>query len=132
MVMAASVNGHLGCFHVLTTVNSASVNIGVHVSFRSWFSAGMLGWGFLYVPAVFHSYAILHLHQILALKFSILVSICIHALLRHKLNSRPFLKSLENVFSITGQFLQLCSSVFWCPKGWLPLLPTIIYGPNHG
>ena len=28
------VNGHLGCFQVLTVVNSASMNIGVHVSFQ--------------------------------------------------------------------------------------------------
>ena len=29
----SSVNGHLGCFHVLAIVNSDSVNIVVHVSF---------------------------------------------------------------------------------------------------
>ena len=29
----SSVNEHLGCFHVLATVNSAAVNTGVHVSF---------------------------------------------------------------------------------------------------
>ena len=29
----SSVNGNLGCLHVLTIVNSAAVNIGVHVSF---------------------------------------------------------------------------------------------------
>ena len=29
----SSVDGHLGWFHVLATVNSAAVNIGVHVSF---------------------------------------------------------------------------------------------------
>jgi len=28
----SSVDGHLGCSHVLTIVNSAAVNIGVHVS----------------------------------------------------------------------------------------------------
>jgi len=29
----SSMDGHLGCFHVLVIVNSAAVNLRVHVSF---------------------------------------------------------------------------------------------------
>ena len=36
-----SVIGHLGCFHVLTIVNSAARNRGVHVSFSV--NAGLYG-----------------------------------------------------------------------------------------
>ena len=29
--MNSSADGHLGCFHILTVVNTAAVNIGVHM-----------------------------------------------------------------------------------------------------
>jgi len=38
----SSVNGHLGCFHVLAIVNSAAMNTGVHVSFSVWVSSGYM------------------------------------------------------------------------------------------
>ena len=42
------VDGYFSCFHVLAIVNSAEINIGVHVSFQLWFSLGIcLGVGLL-------------------------------------------------------------------------------------
>ena len=38
----SSADGHLGCFHVLTVVNSASVNSGIHVYFSILISSGYM------------------------------------------------------------------------------------------
>ena len=38
----SSVNGHLGCFHVLAIVNSAALNNGIHVSFSILVSSGYI------------------------------------------------------------------------------------------
>ena len=38
----SSVDGHLGCFHVLAIVNSAEMNNGIHVSFSVLLSSGYM------------------------------------------------------------------------------------------
>ena len=38
----SSVDGHLGCFHVLAVVNSAAVNSGIHVSLSVLVSSGYM------------------------------------------------------------------------------------------
>ena len=38
----SSADGHLGCFHVLAIINSAAMNIGVHVSFSVLVSSGYM------------------------------------------------------------------------------------------
>ena len=49
----SSVDGHLGCFHVLATVNSALINTGVHVSF--WIMV-FLGLKFQNIKAIHATY----------------------------------------------------------------------------
>ena len=41
----SSVDGHLGCFHVAAIVNSAAMNIGIHVSFSILSSSGYMPHG---------------------------------------------------------------------------------------
>ena len=52
----SSVDGHLGCFHVLAVVNGAAVSIGMHVYFELWFSQNMCPNGGIagsYVSSIF-------------------------------------------------------------------------------
>ena len=73
----SSVNGHLGCFHVLATLYRAAINNGIHVSFSTLVSSGYMPMSGIagsyggFIPsflrnlyAVFHSGCInLYCHQ---------------------------------------------------------------------
>ena len=70
-----SVDGHLGCFHVLAVVHSAVMNIGVHVSFSIMFFSG-------YMPSngivwSYGSFSLSFLKGISILFSIVAVSICI-------------------------------------------------------
>ena len=50
----SSVDGHLGCFHVLAIVNSAAMTTAIHVSFRIVvFSGGIAGSYGSFIPGLF-------------------------------------------------------------------------------
>ena len=41
-LLYSSVDGHLGCFHVIAVVNSAAMNSGIYVSFSILISSGCM------------------------------------------------------------------------------------------
>ena len=62
----SSIDGHLGCFHVLAIVNSAAIYIWVHVSFRILaFSGYMSSSGISGSYCVFIPFLLRNLHTLL-------------------------------------------------------------------
>ena len=70
----SSVDRHLGCFHVLALVNSAAVNIRVHVTFQLWFSQYMPSGG---MAGSYGSFLFLVFKEISILFFIVAVSVYI-------------------------------------------------------
>ena len=102
----SSVDGRLGCFHILAIVNNASMNTGVHVSF--WISV-------LIFPDIYPGLDLLDHMTVLFLVFSgtsivfSIVAVPIY-IPNNSVGGFPFLHTLSSIY---------CLYTFW----WCPFWP---------
>ena len=91
----SSVDGHVGCFLILAIVNTAAVNIGVHVPyFQFWFPQGI----YLGVGLLGHMVCLFLVFKGISIPYSIVaVSIYIPT---SSTRAVPFLHTLSRIYSL--------------------------------